>query len=108
TFTAAEREQLDAVTALVLRYLNTEAPKRPLCLAIFGPPGSGKSTLATGLNAVVRKRLGWTSERLPFHKVNLTQVASVDALGAFFGTLDGGGVPYVLIDEFDANRDGRA
>ena len=42
-FTSDEFTQLDAFKEQIINYLNLSEHKKPLCLAVFGPPGSGKS-----------------------------------------------------------------
>ena len=42
-FTDDERAHLGAMRDLIEQYVARQDPRRPLSLAVFGPPGSGKS-----------------------------------------------------------------
>ena len=44
SFSEKEHVRLTATRDRVAKYLAFIKPKRPLCIAVFGPPGSGKST----------------------------------------------------------------
>src|ERR1700745_3555939 len=67
-----ERQQLDIFRDLIAAYIAGGAPKRPLCLAVFGPPGSGKSFAVKEIvDTVPLPKSGF---QLPLVEVNLTQV----------------------------------
>jgi hypothetical protein len=128
-FTDEERDQLHAMHDLIRQYVARPDPRRPLCLAVFGPPGSGKSfAVEQILNEL----------NLTLTTVNLTQVSDANDLGEVLAraanpagsrsepsgivpTLrrllgsNGGSsaastgaskVPVIFFDEFDAPRDG--
>ncbi|MGE0038458.1 MAG: AAA family ATPase [Xanthobacteraceae bacterium] len=118
-FTKNERDQLNAMRGLIRQYVNRTDPRRPLSLAVFGPPGSGKSfAVEQILNEL----------QLTPTNVNLTQVSDASALSevlaraatsasstrvGLWGRVCGrtamsarGTVPVIFFDEFDAPRDG--
>ena len=92
-----EVETYRHVAALVVEYLKREA-KRPLSIAVFGPPGSGKSF---GVK-MVAKALG---ELFPL-EFNVSQWDSASHLVTAFHKAREvnvtGGVPLVFFDEFDS------
>lgn len=123
SFSPDERDQLNALRNLVVRYIDQPSPSRPLCLAVFGPPGSGKSFAVKQVRAEVEKRLrddlvtngGPTASspvelkpKLPMTTLNLTQVAAphdlARVLARMAGEQDDDTVPIVFFDEFDAPR----
>jgi hypothetical protein len=103
-----ELRQLQNFQSLITTYVAQAAPKRPLCLAVFGPPGSGKSFAVKQVVAGV-PRPG-PEIQLPLVEVNLTQVAHPGELGRVLariaGEQDKNTVPVVFFDEFDAARGG--
>jgi hypothetical protein len=104
----ADRDEIDGyidITLLAQKYLDDQAWKTPLCLAVFGPPGSGKSF-------VVREILGSIpgfSDRDPLN-YNLAQFASVEDLTTAFHQVQDRAlreeVPLVIFDEFDVSFNG--
>ena len=100
-----EIESFRSVRALVGEYLSQERQKRPLSIAVLGPPGSGKSFSITQ----VAKSLapGWI-EVLEF---NLSQFESadelVDALHQVRDVSLSGKIPLVFWDEFDSPLAGK-
>jgi hypothetical protein len=123
-FDKNEYQEIVSLRDLIRSYVTESSPRKPLSIAVFGPPGSGKShavrAIQTELQAEAPGRL------LPFFEINLTQVSSVDALQAEFryisrataaigsSTPKNGGsekpqspVPFIFVDEFDAPRGGR-
>ncbi|HYH82495.1 MAG TPA: hypothetical protein VEX86_22075 [Longimicrobium sp.] len=103
-----ELRQLRTFQELISSYLLQEKPKRPLCLAVFGPPGSGKSFAVKQVLAGVAKPK--SDMQLPLVEVNLTQAPHPDEVGRVLARLSGEQnettVPLVFFDEFDAARDG--
>jgi hypothetical protein len=103
-----ELDQLRTFQALISAYVAQASPRRPLCLAVFGPPGSGKSFAVKQVVAGVPRPTPET--QLPLVEVNLTQVAHPGELGRVLariaGEQDKNTVPVVFFDEFDAARDG--
>jgi SLOG cluster2/ATPase family associated with various cellular activities (AAA) len=115
-FTDDERDQLHAMRELIRQYVARPDPRRPLSLAVFGPPGSGKSfAVEQILNEL----------KLTSTNVNLTQASDASALGEVLAhaarstssswwwrkikssvSVAGGTVPVIFFDEFDAPRDG--
>jgi hypothetical protein len=95
-----ERDQLYAMRDLVQQYIARPDPRRPLSLAVFGPPGSGKSfAVEQILNEL----------KLSCTGVNLTQAADASELGgvlAHAAKSAGKTVPVIFFDEFDAPRSG--
>ncbi len=104
-FTTDEREQLKIVRDRVSSYLRLVNHKRPLCIAVLGPPGSGKST---GVGAICEE-LG---APLKWDELNLTQFESPGDLARAVAasveriTSDGSSVPFILFDEFDTAMNG--
>src|SRR5262249_33928569 len=73
SFGTEEHRRLEIVRDRVTSYLGLADHKRPLCIAVFGPPGSGKSVgvkqIFNQLVAEKKASLGWT-------ELNLTQFES--------------------------------
>src|SRR5260370_2415452 len=106
-FTENEWIQLKAVGDLISGYVNQPHPRRPLSLAVFGPPGSGKSFAVKQILKSIEEAKSdlklWRTD------VNLTQLPDAHALAkvvARAGTLVDGTVPIFFFDEFDAPKDG--
>jgi hypothetical protein len=116
-FTPVERDHLYTMRNLIRQYVDRPDPRRPLSLAVFGPPGSGKSfAVKQILNEL----------KLTPTNVNLTQASDASALSEVLAQaassasppVRGGGkikssvsvagstVPVIFFDEFDAPRDG--
>ena len=105
TYDRGEIEAYRAVSNLVREYLSQLAPKRPLCLAVFGPPGSGKSFGVEEVSASIAQRSGAKIKKLTF---NLSQFSpdGEDLSRALHLVRDEvlkGNVPLVFFDEFDAS-----
>jgi hypothetical protein len=103
-FTPDERKQLEVVRDRVSSYLQLADHKRPLCIAVFGPPGSGKSS---GVKAIRRQLVDDKGPSLGWVELNLTQFESPQDIAGAVATaaavLKGtDAVPFVLFDEFDA------
>lgn len=107
TVDRSEIESFRSIQNVIGEYLGRPHPKRPLCLAVFGPPGSGKSF---GVEQVA-KSVGQTSDaqvvKLEF---NLSQFESTrDLIAAFHRVRDNvleGKIPLVFFDEFDCHFNG--
>jgi hypothetical protein len=99
-----EIESYRSVRNLMREYLVKKDAKRPLSLAVFGPPGSGKSFGVKEIaNSIDPKRY------VPL-EYNLTQLAGLEELvKAFIVARDKsaeGIVPLVFFDEFDTRLGG--
>ncbi|MGA7343336.1 MAG: RyR domain-containing protein, partial [Terracidiphilus sp.] len=96
-----EIESLRAIRALVGEYLAQPRPKRPVSIAVFGPPGSGKSFGITQLAFALRPG------EIEVREFNLSQFRSTnELLSAFHQIRDiglGGKIPLVFWDEFDSD-----
>lgn len=112
TFSPREHAQLEAVREQIVGYLRRPKPRRPLCIAVFGPPGSGKSFAVEEIQKAVARdpavaELGVT---MPLTTLNLTQVDDTVALGEALQLVAArqaaDDVPFVFFDEFDTPRDG--
>ncbi len=99
-----EIESLRSIRSLISEYLSQSQPKRPLSVAVFGPPGAGKSFGITQLALALRP-----GEIEP-KEFNLSQLGSTEELlSAFHQVRDialGGKVPLVFWDEFDSSMEG--
>jgi len=103
-----EIERYSVIASLVSKYIETSSWRRPLCLAVFGPPGCGKSF---GISQVANSITALKPESrlipLPF---NLSQMRSVDSLAQAFHQVRNrglaGDMPLVLLDEFDSGLNG--
>lgn len=95
-----EIERINSVRALILTYLERRDDRRPLSIAVFGPPGSGKSF------AIKQLATELFGEKKAILECNLTQFASVEDLyTAFHRVRDAcllGQTPLVFWDEFDS------
>ena len=102
-----EIENYRALHSLLLDYVHTTNPPRPLSVAVFGPPGAGKSF---GVKKVA-EALGECSEGRPIKDItfNLSQYRTAEDLaGAFHLVRDlvlRGNIPLVFFDEFDTSLD---
>jgi hypothetical protein len=99
-----EIESLRSIRSVVGEYVSQARPKRPLSIAVFGPPGSGKSFGITQLALALRP-----GEIEP-KEFNLSQFASPgELLSALHQVRDialGGKIPLVFWDEFDSDFQG--
>jgi hypothetical protein len=100
-----EIEAFRSISTLIDGYCQAERPRRPLSIAVFGPPGSGKSF---GVEAVAKSVVSGGVKKLTF---NLSQLHDAHELhGALHQVRDvglGGLLPLVFWDEFDCTVDGR-
>jgi DNA polymerase III delta prime subunit len=100
-----DRDEMEALRALrrtIRRYVNDAKERKPLALAVFGPPGSGKSF---GVEEIADEVF---SGKACILKFNLSQFTdSAELIGAFHQVRDKvleGFVPVVFWDEFDSNE----
>ncbi|MFC1675923.1 AAA family ATPase [Planctomycetota bacterium] len=109
-FTKKESGQLIAFKQLITDYLAVSKPKKPLCLAVFGPPGSGKSFAVEQIKEIIEEEIPKWKDHLKFTTINLTQIADVralaDALLQSSKAAMSNNIPIVFFDEFDAPRNG--
>jgi hypothetical protein len=103
TVDRAEIESYRSVRNLIRLYLHRRETKRPLCLAVFGPPGSGKSF---GVEQVAASVARVSEARVETLELNLSQYEStrdlVAALHRVRNKVLRGIVPLVFFDEFDS------
>jgi hypothetical protein len=98
-----DRREIEALRSIqnVLAEYCRHRQKRPLSIAVFGPPGSGKSF---GVEQVAQSLSGVETVKLEF---NLSQFSSPEELyGAFHQVRDAGlkgKTPLVFWDEFDTS-----
>ncbi len=96
-----EIERINGIRNLLLAYAGNLEDRRPLCLAVFGPPGSGKSFAVKELTSDL-----FTGAR-PL-KFNLSQMRGAEELeSAFHQIRDAslkGQIPVVFWDEFDSDE----
>jgi len=98
-----EIESYRSIRKLMREYLDRTRPRRPLSIAVFGPPGSGKSF---GVKEIANTI---DPEKYTALEYNLSQFASrEDLVNALVVTRDTGiegKVPLVFFDEFDSTFD---
>ena len=98
-----EIERINVIRRLAETYLNNPLDRRPLSIAVFGPPGSGKSFAIKELAKYL-----FREKREPL-RINLAQFGKKDIQllkEAFHRVRDAsvqGQVPLVFWDEFDAD-----
>ncbi len=102
--TSVDRTEIEgyrSIENLMREYLDTRKPKRPLSIAVFGPPGSGKSF---GITEIAESLAGGEVEVLEF---NLSQFEGPQYLArALHRVRDevlGRKIPLVFFDEFDSS-----
>ncbi|MBN2000491.1 AAA family ATPase [candidate division KSB1 bacterium] len=103
--TSVDRQEIEClrnIKNMIEHYVNHDKGKRPLCIAVFGPPGAGKSF---GVKQIAKGILG---KDVPFLEFNLSQFTGPEALpGAFHQIRDKvleGIAPVVFWDEFDSRE----
>lgn len=99
-----EIESFRSIKNLIKEYVDTPKPKRPLSIAVFGPPGAGKSFGVTEVAASVDKDI----EPIEFNLAQFTSTEDlVSALHRVRDEVLRGKVPLVFFDEFDSSFDGK-
>lgn len=102
TVDRTEIESYRSIRNLISQYLEGKTSKRPLCLAVFGPPGSGKSF---GVEQVAKSVTGIADVKVEKLEFNLSQFEStrdlVMVLHRVRDAVLSGSVPLVFFDEFD-------
>lgn len=97
-----EIESLRNIRMMILDYERQDRGKKPLSIAVFGPPGAGKSF---GIIQIAKGVLG---DKVPILNFNLSQFTSPGNLtGAFHQVRDKvleGTTPIVFWDEFDSRE----
>lgn len=97
-----EIESFRTIENLIREYLRNPRPKRPLSIAVFGPPGSGKSV---GVTEVAKSIAAGQVVELPF---NVAQFSSPGDLVSAFHKVRNvalrGMTPLVFFDEFDSDK----
>jgi hypothetical protein len=103
-FDRNEIENLRNIRSQVDFYDRFEDGKKPLNLAVFGPPGAGKSFI---VKALAKSMFEGKKTKPDFLTFNLSQFKDVNELpGAFHAIRDSvlrGNLPIVFWDEFDSN-----
>lgn len=104
-FVTVDREEIERINelrSLIEEYCNNPADRKPLSLAVFGPPGSGKSFAIKQL----AKQL-FPKNRTPL-EFNLSQFADQHELNEAFHQVHNstvrGEIPFVFWDEFDTEK----
>ena len=96
-----EIERINAIRGFIVSYQTNPKDRKPLSIAVFGPPGSGKSFAIKQLS---RELFGSKKSSLEF---NLSQFSDLRELHvAFHRVRDAsirGEIPLVFWDEFDSN-----
>jgi len=104
TADVSEIENFRSIKNLIKEYLDQNNSKKPLSLAVFGPPGSGKSFGVKQVAQAVRRE---RSEPLTY---NVSQFdTQQDLTKAFHEIRDHtlkGTVPLIFFDEFDSSLKG--
>jgi len=99
----SEIESYRSIKNLIDEYCKTADAKRPLCIAVFGPPGSGKSF---GVKQVAESVAPGQVVPLQFNVAEF--VSDRDLTKAFHQVHDvglAGKIALVFFDEFDSTRD---
>jgi hypothetical protein len=95
-----EIESYRSIRNLVAEYVGQKQAKRPLSIAVFGPPGSGKSF---GITQVAKSLRPDEIKEITF---NLSQFDSIEKLASAFHQVRDlnltGKIPLVFWDEFDS------
>ena len=110
TYDRREIEHYRALHTLLRDYLCTQAPPRPLSVAVFGPPGAGKSF---GVKEVAASLKGQRDcKEVKTLTFNLSLYQKPEELAAAFHLVRDvalrGKVPLVFFDEFDTTLEGQA
>ena len=101
TVDRSEIESLQNIRKLMINYINHGDSKRPLSVAVFGPPGSGKSF------GIIQIAKGILDDDVPILNFNLSQFSNpLELVGALHQVRDKvleGKTPVIFWDEFDSN-----
>ncbi len=98
-----EIERINAIRGLIQTYRKSPVDKRPLSIAVFGPPGSGKSFAIKELAAAM---FGKGQETLEFNLSQFADGGLSQLHEAFHRVRDAsikGAIPLVFWDEFDSD-----
>ncbi len=115
-FDEDEYNAVSDVKTVISNYVHSENRKRPLCIAVFGPPGSGKSFAVRQIQKAIQEEYDG-KYHFPFSEINMTQISTqrdlylsfkevksaVNAFSTFSGPKP---VPFVFVDEFDVAYQG--
>jgi hypothetical protein len=95
-----EIENFRSIRSLIIEYCN-QPPKKPLSIAVFGPPGSGKSF---GIEEVAKSVKPGEINKITFNLSQFNQpVELLDALHQVRDVALSGSIPLVFWDEFDTS-----
>jgi hypothetical protein len=105
--TVVEREAIEAlasIKALLATYLNEQArDKKPVSIAVFGPPGSGKGFTVKQIAETIDPQ----KEKIEILECNVAQFRSTEDLSAVLTRVTSinnkGNTPMVIFDEFDCD-----
>ncbi|WP_339683101.1 AAA family ATPase [Gimesia maris] len=99
-----EIERINSVRRLIEEYLNSPEDRRPLSIAVFGPPGSGKSF---AIKQLAEELLGKKGIKLEFNLSQFDASNHMQLHEAFHQIRDASikdTVPLVFWDEFDTDN----
>jgi hypothetical protein len=105
-FLTADREEIERINGikkLIVTYLQNPQDRKPLSIAVFGPPGSGKSFSIKQLAA----ELGFDKKSIQTFNLSEFKKDSQELQVAFQKVRDAsiqGNVPLIFWDEFDSNN----
>lgn len=108
-FSVGERQQLESLRDLILRFAMQHGHNHPLCVAVFGPPGSGKSF---AVKQIHKEAFRDSPTKASMLTINLTQVSTsaeiTEALmtASITAAQEPERIPLIFFDEFDTMRDG--
>jgi DNA polymerase III delta prime subunit len=109
--TVAEREEIEglcSVSRLLKNYIREkEHNRKPISIAVFGPPGTGKSFAIKQIARDIDPREKQT-EILEFNVAQFKEVKDLGVVLTNVGSVNHRGVtPLVFFDEFDCGLDGQ-
>lgn len=97
-----EIERINAIRKLIIAYRENSKDKKPLSIAVFGPPGSGKSFSIKQL----AEELGFAEKSI--HTFNLSEFKKPEELHVAFHIVRDatikGEIPLIFWDEFDSDK----
>lgn len=101
-------DQIDTLCTLrrLLAHHRAGHAKKPLSMAVFGPPGAGKSFTVKA----IAEAQGWSEDKRNILEFNLSQLPSAEALFDALHQVASAGVkepPLVFFDEFDTSLGGQ-